>query len=92
MSCLRDYLIKLSVGKGITANKFRRKRFSIFITFIKSLEVTNKLRILDVGGTINYWEKLDFVNNKNTEITILNLTKEKSPYPNVKCIIGNGAI
>lgn len=75
------------------SNKFRGKRFSEFLNFINfyNLNKKNKISILDVGGTISFWEQMDFINRQNVEIIILNLKKEEhNPYINIRCIEGNG--
>jgi len=47
------------------------------------------LTVLDVGGKINFWENRGLAGNKNYEITIVNIEKEKSKYSNIKTSIGN---
>lgn len=91
MNSLRNYLRKLADSRGKIANKFRKKRFSIFLNLINSHSFNNeKFHILDVGGKIYFWKQMGFVNKENVKITILNLEKEESPYPNIECVVGNG--
>lgn len=53
------------------ANKFRRKRFKLFMDFIK--DFPRPVKILDAGGTVNYWEQVGIAGNEEFEITIVNL-------------------
>lgn len=73
--------------EGSLSNKFRRKRFILFGNLIHSLPKPAK--ILDLGGTINYWEKMHFVNIQGVHITILNQHEEKIDYRNFTSIIGD---
>lgn len=56
---------------GSLANKFRRKRFLLFTEFIKDLE--RPVKILDIGGTENFWKQMGIYGNNDYLITILNL-------------------
>lgn len=69
------------------SNKFRLKRFAKFEKFINS--IPKPIKILDVGGTINYWEQMNFVKNSDIYFTILNLEKEKIQYKNFISKIGD---
>lgn len=53
------------------ANKFRRKRYKIFGEIIK--DFPRPVKILDAGGTVNYWEQMGIAGNEEFEITIVNL-------------------
>lgn len=57
--------------KKSLASSCRKTRFHLFCKLISSLEFP--LRILDVGGTQEYWQNLDFFNIKGITITLLNL-------------------
>ena len=86
-------LRKLADSRGKTSKKFREKRFSVFQSFINShhFNTEGKITILDVGGTIHFWEQMGFIEKQNVEITILNLQKEEiNHYSHIKCILGNG--
>jgi ubiquinone/menaquinone biosynthesis C-methylase UbiE len=67
-------------------NKFRRKRFKLFLNLIKDLP--KPLKILDAGGTENFWVQMGFT-RPEAEITILNTEIIKTSYPNFKFILGN---
>lgn len=56
-------------------NSLRRKRFVLLLDFIGNSN--SIIRILDVGGTVNFWRNLKLENNKKIEITLLNLSREE---------------
>lgn len=73
---------------GSLANKFRRKRFSIFKDLIRDLP--RPVKILDAGGTVNYWEQMGLTGNIEFEITIVNPEIQENPaYGNIKQIKGD---
>ena len=53
------------------ATKLRKKRFEVFEEFI--LASNKPLRILDVGGTASFWETMDFFEEEEIEIELLNI-------------------
>lgn len=66
------------------ANKFRRKRFKLFIDFIK--DFPRPVKILDAGGTVSFWEQMEYAGNSDFEITLVNIeipeiTKHKNILP-----------
>jgi SAM-dependent methyltransferase len=70
------------------AVRLRRKRFALFLSLIRPLP--RPLTILDVGGTQRFWETMGFADERDTEITLLNLEKAKVSHPNFTSIIGDG--
>ena len=69
------------------ATKTRLKNFNVFKGLISNL--SKPLRILDIGGTQQYWEKMNFSRENDVEIILLNLSKCKVNYPNFKSIAGD---
>ncbi len=71
------------------ASVLRRRRFRLFRKFIS--EANKKpLRVLDVGGTLNFWKGMDFLGQRNEiELTLLNLFKTESRCPRVTCVVGD---
>lgn len=55
------------------ANKFRQKRFKHFNELIKGLPAP--IKILDIGGTENFWQQMGLAGNENFRITVLNINK-----------------
>ncbi|MEH1765995.1 MAG: class I SAM-dependent methyltransferase [Nostoc sp.] len=73
------------------ASKLRKKRFSLFTSILDSMP--SPIKILDVGGTISFWENLGFLNEevKDVEITLLNVKfiEVSSTHPKIKQVVGN---
>jgi hypothetical protein len=61
----------------------RRKRFALFRSLFLRLNGTNRpLRILDVGGTWDYWREMDWRSLGRIEVTLLNVFPQNGvPYP-----------
>lgn len=69
------------------ANKLRLKRFALFKSLISPLP--RPLKILDVGGTQVFWERMGFTGIDDISIMIINLTKTETTYPNFKSVVGD---
>lgn len=69
------------------ATKTRLKNFNIFKGLLSNL--SKPLRILDIGGTEQYWEKMNFSRENGIEIILLNLSECQVNYPNFKSIAGD---
>jgi hypothetical protein len=68
--------------------KMRKKRFEFFKTFITPLPYP--LSILDVGGTQEFWEKMEFIRD-DIKVVLYNLSNEEVVvYPSLTSIIGDG--
>lgn len=65
----------------------RERRNLIFLSLIKT--INKPISILDLGGTIRFWEKTNLCNNGDIQIIILNLNKFESSYFNIKSITGD---
>jgi ubiquinone/menaquinone biosynthesis C-methylase UbiE len=65
----------------------RKKRFAIFESLISSLP--KPLKILDVGGTQIFWERMGFIGKDDLEIVLLNLSKVNVAYKNFKSVVGD---
>ncbi len=87
---IRKYLWKVTKSHipGSYAARLRLRRFDFFKSLFKDVLEQNT-RILDAGGTIQFWENMDFVNQVNIDITILNLDSQTSKYTNIHCVTGN---
>jgi len=68
-------------------NRLRRRRFTLFKSLLSSLP--RPLKILDAGGTINFWDMMDFRPEEGTEIYIYNLTKDQKQSNGYICVEGN---
>ena len=69
------------------SNKFRRNRFRFFLEFIN--ELPRPVRILDLGGTYNFWEQMGYSNNTEFNITILNSEIPAGNPDSIKFIKGD---
>lgn len=73
------------------ANSLRKQRFSLFTSILESLSLP--IKILDVGGTVKFWENTGLLDQekKNIDITLLNLSFPtiNSTYTNIKQVVGD---
>ena len=91
MQIIRNWLKKCAGSGGKVSNKLRRKRFELFLGFLNSTHRFGEyIKILDVGGRIDFWENMNFLTRTDIKITLLNLKKETSSYDNVEFISGDG--
>ncbi|WP_095044289.1 class I SAM-dependent methyltransferase [Candidatus Promineifilum breve] len=65
----------------------RRQRFGLFLELLAS--VPRPLTILDVGGTQDFWERMDFLDEAGIHITILNLEPQPVRFSGFTSIIGD---
>jgi ubiquinone/menaquinone biosynthesis C-methylase UbiE len=76
--------------KEAVSNYFRKRRFGFFINFMNQAAPNSKpLRILDIGGTQQYWLNMGIVLRPNTEIVLLNLYKNEASKPGFSSIVGD---
>lgn len=78
-------------NKESISNKLRRKRFRLFKELIQ--DIPKPLRILDIGGTAIFWERMDFCSAPDIEITILNISHNEFVHRNnnkLRYHIGDG--
>ena len=74
-------------NKKSLANKLRKNRFS---NFRKRLNTLNKpISILDIGGTVNYWEQMNFTGSDTLKIFLLNRYLQKTDHPNIIALKGD---
>lgn len=69
------------------ASQARKKRFNFFLNQFKRLK--KPLKILDIGGTQNFWEAMNFINQTGIEIYLLNLEHQKTDYKNFFSLKGD---
>jgi hypothetical protein len=70
------------------ANRVRKKRMKSFAAYFPEI-VNSHIRILDLGGTINYWKQIGYENNEKIEITLLNLQEQPSYSSNISSVSGD---
>ena len=71
------------------ADRFRQRRFARFRPLLDALP--RPVRILDVGGTPKFWERLGYLGRDGIEIVLLNLVEQEVSHPNMTATIGNAA-
>jgi ubiquinone/menaquinone biosynthesis C-methylase UbiE len=69
--------------------KFRENRFKTFTALLAKVDAGDSIKILDIGGTEIYWERMKFIDNKNIHITLLNLEEVPTKKENFTSIKGN---
>ena len=69
------------------SNRLRLKRFQYFIKFLDGLP--RPVKILDAGGSQNFWEQMKFTSPEEAEITILNKVHISVTLPNFRFIRGD---
>jgi methyltransferase family protein len=69
------------------SNKLRARRFRQFEALAAALP--RPLRILDVGGTNDFWEKRGWAGREDVQIFSVNLFPEKQRHENVTPLTGN---
>ena len=75
------YMRKISdnLNDKSLASKMRRKRFLLFQTLLSQL--APPIKILDVGGTHNFWHSMGLIPSEEISITILNRQTEVDTIP-----------
>lgn len=66
---------------GSLANTLRKKRFARFLDIYRQFN-GKTVSILDIGGTVNFWEQMHFT-EEHCVITLVNPEVESSPYHNI---------
>lgn len=69
------------------AVRIRRKRFQLFEKLLA--DVKDPITILDIGGTVLFWQQMRFTNRKNIKIIILNKTRETTFLNNFETLKGD---
>jgi len=80
-------LFVASSDKDSIGNRFRNKRFKFLAD--KLAKMPKPVSIIDIGGTVGYWELRGLHDNNDFQITLVNLQKNVSPYSNIKVITGD---
>ena len=69
------------------ATAARRKRFSFFLQLLNTLP--RPIRILDVGGTREFWNNMGFTTSPDIHVTLLNLDASPIEEPGFSAVIGD---
>lgn len=69
----------------------RRRRFALFLRLASTIVSPNRpMRILDVGGTREYWSHFDRSALGHVEIVLFNLSTQQSLLPTFTAVVGDG--
>lgn len=79
----------LADGKdpGSFSNRMRTRRFRVFEDLVGELK--RPLRMLDVGGTNEFWEQRGWAGRDDVNITLLNLSAPPKKWQNIDGIAGD---
>lgn len=69
------------------ATRLRRKRFALFTALIAPLP--RPLRILDVGGTQQFWEMMGFTDEPGIDVVVYNLEHVVVDRPHFHGVVGD---
>ena len=72
---------------GSLATALRRKRFALFQALIERLDPP--VRILDVGGTEQFWDMMKFAASERIQITLLNTFPVEVSSPHMQSAVGD---
>lgn len=69
------------------ANRLRGRRFALFASMIDKLP--KPIRIIDIGGTLSYWQQRGWVGKSGVQIIVVNLDAKEDVCDNVTVKSGN---
>lgn len=69
------------------SNNFRNRRFSMFMGLIK--ELPTPVRIIDIGGTEEFWTSRGMADNSDFDIVAINLEATETAAQNIKVVAGD---
>jgi hypothetical protein len=69
------------------SNRMRARRFRLFESITASMP--RPVRILDVGGTNEFWQQRGWANRADVQITTLNLQAEPQQHQNIIPLVGD---
>jgi hypothetical protein len=72
---------------GSLSRRMRARRFQLFDTLVGRLP--HPVSILDVGGTVSFWERRGWTDREDVSITLLNLGEQEHRYENVRALVGD---
>lgn len=74
---------------GSRADRYRQRRFAALRRMLEALP--RPVRILDVGGTTSFWERLGYAGRGEFQIVLANLTAQDPPYDNMTARIADAS-
>ena len=74
---------------GSLADRLRQRRFELLRGLLDALG--RPVRILDVGGTTGFWERVGYAGRDGVEIVLLNQIDQEAPHDNLTAVVGDAA-
>lgn len=78
---------RLAAGEGSLSHRLRQERFALFTKLTDRLP--RPLRVLDVGGTVEFWERRGWAGRDDVDITLVNLRAYETPHRNITSVAGD---
>jgi len=69
------------------SNRMRSRRFSLFERLCRPL--ARPLRIIDIGGTQEFWEQRGWAGRPGVDITLVNLGAAPQRHDNIRTVVGD---
>jgi hypothetical protein len=76
---------------GSLSMRLRRRRLARFEAFLETLPLEGRPTILDVGGTVRFWERLDPDAVDRFDLTVLNLGHDHPAKPGTRLMVADGS-
>lgn len=89
MSLIHDLFSSSENPKSIGARFRNQRRKDFEELFFKSFSKNTPIRILDVGGTSQFWESSSLLDLPDLQIITLNLEAVESDHPKILCVKGD---
>jgi hypothetical protein len=69
------------------SHRLRERRFLLFDRLVEAMP--RPLRIIDLGGTNDFWERRGWAARDDVEITLVNLEAQEAKHPNILAVEGD---
>lgn len=76
-------------AEGYTYQKYRERRFAFFRSLLNTVKANKPISILDIGGEEVYWERMNFTDPQEINVTLLNIFVEPVKHSNFVSIKGD---
>lgn len=76
-------------AEGYTYQKYRERRFAFFRSLLNTVKAEKPISILDIGGEEVYWERMNFTDPREINVTLLNIFVEPVKHSNFTSIKGD---
>ncbi|MDF0590739.1 class I SAM-dependent methyltransferase [Candidatus Methanocrinis natronophilus] len=86
---IREVLIKMfdASRDDSPIMKMRLKRIALFKELTSPLP--KPVRVLDIGGTVLFWEKMGLAEDPDYQIIVLNISGSESSHSNIAFVVGD---